>query len=124
MAATDGIPTTLSPLQNTNPDTVIQRLENLIRDGIEPRITGIKIKAISIASGGFVILLRIPRSWNPPHRVSARNVNRFYVRNSSGAHEVSVEELISLFNLSATVHDRIKAFRRERLAILSADEGP
>lgn len=124
MAATDGIPTALSPLQTTNSDTAIQRLENLIRDGIEPRITGIKIKSISIDSGGFVILLRIPRSWNPPHRVSARNANRFYVRNSSGAHEVSVEELRALFNLSATVHDRIKAFRRERLAILSADEGP
>lgn len=124
MAATDGIPTALSPLQNTNPDTVIQRLENLVRDGIEPRITGIKIKSISTDSGGFLILLRIPRSWNPPHRVSARNVNRFYVRNSSGVHEVSVEELRALFNLSVSVNDRIRAFRRERLSILSADEGP
>jgi hypothetical protein len=120
----DGIPTNIIPLQNINPDAEIQRLENLIRDGIEPRITGVKIKAITIGSGGSTIVIRIPKSWNPPHRVSARNVNRFYVRNSSGVHEVSVEELRALFNLSTTIHDRIRAFRRERLAVISADEGP
>ncbi|MCG6537498.1 MAG: hypothetical protein L7F78_22980, partial [Syntrophales bacterium LBB04] len=68
--------------------------------------------------------IRIPRSWNPPHRVRANNVNRFYVRNSAGVHEVSVEELRNLFNLSATLQDRIISFRRERLSILSANEGP
>ena len=119
-----GIPTEITGLHGINTDTEIQRLENLVRDGIEPRITGLKIKAILLKSDKFVILIRIPKSWNPPHRVSARNVNRFYVRNSVGAHEVSVEELRSLFNLSASVHDRLQSFRRERLAILSADEGP
>ncbi len=119
-----GIPTEITGLHGINTDTEIQRLENLARDGIEPRITGLKIKPILLKSDKFVILIRIPKSWNPPHRVSARNVNRFYVRNSTGAHEVSVEELRSLFNLSASVHDRIQSFRRERLAILSADEGP
>ena len=119
-----GIPTAITGLHEINTDAEIQRLENLVRDGIEPRITGLKIKAILLESGNSVILIRIPKSWNPPHRVSARNINRFYVRNSAGAHEVSVEELRSLFNLSASVHDRIQSFRRERLAILSADEGP
>ncbi|MBF8277764.1 MAG: ATP-binding protein [Candidatus Brocadiaceae bacterium] len=119
-----GIPTEITGLHRINADTEIQRLENLVRDGLEPRITGLKIKAILLKSGNSVILIRIPKSWNPPHRVSARNFNRFYVRNSAGAHEVSVEELRSLFNLSASVHDRIQSFRRERLAILSADEGP
>lgn len=121
----NGIPTAITGLHEINIDTEIQRLENLVRDGIEPRITGLKIKAILLESGNsVVILIRIPKSWNPPHRVSARNINRFYVRNSAGAHEVSVEELRSLFNLSASVHDRIQSFRRERLAILSAAEGP
>ncbi|HET6514148.1 MAG TPA: ATP-binding protein [Thermodesulfovibrionales bacterium] len=124
MTARDGIPTELSGLQNAIPDKAIQYLENLVRDGIEPRITGIRMKAIPVDSEHFALVLRIPRSWNPPHRVRAKNVNRFYIRNSAGAHEVSVEELRSLFTLSATLHDRIIAFRRERLAILSADEGP
>jgi hypothetical protein len=119
-----GIPTRILGLQGIDPDAEIQRLESLVRDGIEPRITGVKIRNIPISSGGSVIVIRIPRSWNPPHRVSAKNINRFYVRNSSGVHEVSVEELRALFNRSATIHDHIKAFRRERLALIAVDEGP
>jgi len=120
----NGIANKISGIKNINQDAEIQRLVNLTRDAIEPRITGIKIRAISVKCGGYVIIIRIPKSWNPPHRVSYKNVNRFYMRNSSGVHEVSVEELRILFNRSSNVHDRIRAFRRERLAILSADEGP
>jgi hypothetical protein len=120
----NGIPIEIRALKDIDSDAEIQRLENLTRDGIEPRITGIKIRAIAIDSGGFVIIIRITKSWNPPHRVSARKENRFYVRNSSGVHEVSVEELRVLFNRSAAIHDRIQAFRRERLSAISADEGP
>ena len=124
MTDIDGIPKELTGLQNDIPDIAIQRLENLARDGIEPRITGIRMKSISIDSGRYVIVIRIPRSWNPPHRVRVNNVNRFYIRNSAGAHEVSVEELRSLFTLSATIQDKILAFRRERLSKISANEGP
>lgn len=120
----NGIPIQIPGLQNINPDNEILRIVNITRDGIEPRITGLRIKAIQLESGNYVLVIRIPRSWNPPHQVSARNINKFYVRNSGGTHEVSVEELRALFNLSASVYDRIHSFRRERLSILSADEGP
>jgi Putative DNA-binding domain len=120
----NSIPTKISPIKDIDQDIVIQRLENLIRDAIEPRITGVKIRAISIKNGGFITIIRIPKSWNPPHRVRYKNTNRFYVRNSSGAHEASVEELRMLFNRSSTIHERIRAFRKERLGILSVDEGP
>ena len=120
----NGVPIEIPGLQNINPDAEILRIVNLTQDGIEPRIMGLKIKSIQLESGNHVLVIRISRSWNPPHRVSARNINKFYVRNSGGTHEVSVEELRALFNLSASVHDRIHAFRRERLSILSADEGP
>lgn len=120
----NGIPTKISAIKDINQDAEIQRLDNLIRDAVEPRITGVKIRAISIEAGSFVIIIRIPKSWNPPHRVSYKNVNRFYMRNSGGVHEVSVEELRILFNRSSNIHDRIRGFRRERLAVLSTDEGP
>lgn len=105
-------------------DQALQRLESLIRDGIEPRIYGVRIKAIPIASGGFVAVVRVPRSWYPPHRVSARGSNRFFARNSSGVHEASVEELRMLFSFSATASDRMKQFRRERLSLIDSGETP
>lgn len=123
MDANDGVPTRLTGLDGTDPGSEIDRLENLIRDGVEPRIIGVRIRAVSLAQGGAAIVVRIPKSWNPPHRVSARNTNRFYIRNSGGVHEASVEELRSLFSESQAMEDRVRSFRTERLARISTGEG-
>jgi Schlafen, AlbA_2 len=118
---TAGVPTGITPLAS-DPDQELQRLENLARDGIEPRIAGLRMKAVTIATGGFVIVLRIPKSWNPPHRVSARNTNRIYGRNSTGAYEFSIEELRVVFTSAANALDRVCAFRAERLAKIDSGE--
>src|SRR5262249_17700390 len=88
---TAGIPSAITPLTG-DADRDLQRLENLARDGIEPRISGLRMRAVAV-HGGYVIILRIPKSWSPPHRVSARSTNRIYGRNSAGAYEFSIEEL-------------------------------
>jgi hypothetical protein len=124
MDETGGVASAITPITGLDADQESLRLENLTRDGIEPRIHGVRMRAIPIAVGGFVIVVRVPRSWNPPHRTIARKSNRFYVRNSAGTHEASVEELRVLFNVSATVNERIRAFRQERLAKITAGEGP
>jgi hypothetical protein len=118
---TGGVPTGISAL-TADSDQELQRLENLARDGIEPRIAGLRMKAVPITAGGFVLVLRIPKSWNPPHRVSARNTNRIYGRNSAGAYEFSVEELRVVFTSAASALDRIRAFRAERLAKIDSGE--
>jgi hypothetical protein len=80
------------------------------------------MKAVSVTGGGIVFVIRIPRSWNPPHRVSARKTNRIYARNSTGAYELSIEELRVLFASGATTIDRMRAFKAERLARIDAGE--
>jgi hypothetical protein len=77
---------------------------------------------VPITTGGFVIVLRIPKSWNPPHRVSARNTNRIYGRNAAGAYEFSVEELRVVFTSAASAVDRVRLFRAERLAKIDSGE--
>jgi hypothetical protein len=47
-----GIPTALAPL-TVDADQERQRLENLARDGLEPRVVGLLIKAVNIANGGW-----------------------------------------------------------------------
>jgi predicted HTH transcriptional regulator len=66
-----------------DPDKELQRLGSLAQDGIEPRIVGIRMKSVSVTGGGVVFVIRVPKSWNPPHRVSARKTNRIYARNST-----------------------------------------
>ena len=116
-----GIPTGIAAVRG-DPDQDLQRLENLARDGIEPRISGLRIRSLPINGGGYVIILRVPKSWNPPHRVSARNTNRLYGRNSAGAYEFSVEELRVVFTSAASALDRVRAFRAERLAKIDSGE--
>ena len=117
-----GVPTEIKALFGDS-DQELQRLENLARDGIEPRITGLRVKTVPINGGGYILVLRIPKSWNPPHRVSARNTNRIYGRNSAGAYEFSIEELRIVFTSAASALDRVRAFRAERLAKIEAGEG-
>ena len=118
---TGGVPTGISPLSG-DPDQELQKLESRARDAIEPRIAGLRMKAVPITGGGFVLVLRIPKSWNSPHRVSARNTNRIYGRNSAGAYEFSVEELRVVFTSAASALDRVRAFRAERLAKIDSGE--
>src|SRR5262245_9630724 len=55
--AIDGI-----PIQNVDQETL--RLEQMIRDGLEPRLPTLLIRAIPAAiPGRFVLILRTPRSW-------------------------------------------------------------
>jgi Putative DNA-binding domain len=117
-----GLATKVLGVAGVNPDTELQRLESLARDGIEPRIVGLQMKAVSVTGGGIVFVIRVPRSWNPPHRVSARKTNRIYARNSTGAYELGVEELRVLFASGATTVDRMRAFKAERLARIDAGE--
>ncbi|MER8552749.1 ATP-binding protein [Mesorhizobium sp. M1217] len=104
-------------------DAALQRLEQIARTGIEPRIVGIRMRAVPMAAGGFVYVIRTPKSWNPPHRVSYQNSNRFYLRSSAGAHEASVEELRATFANGAAMHDRMSEYVRNRIQRIADNEG-
>ncbi|MEX0851757.1 MAG: ATP-binding protein [Bauldia sp.] len=118
-----GIPKQLTGLPDVDLGGTIERMESLVRDGVGPRIVGIRMRPVATASGSAVVI-RIPQSWNPPHRVSAAGTNRFYVRNSGGAHEASVEELRALFTLTADARQRMKDFRTDRIAKIVVQRGP
>ncbi|MCB1461858.1 MAG: ATP-binding protein [Nitratireductor sp.] len=122
MDENQGVATAIVP-NTDDADQILQRLENLVRSGLEPRVFGIQMKAVAIGGGGNVFVCRIPKSWNPPHRVSSQNSNRFFVRSSAGAHEASVEELRSIFSGGARLRERVEAFRAERVARILANDG-
>ncbi len=121
--AVDGIPMNALGL-TANLDTEILRLENLLRDGLEPRVQGIQIKAIEGFSEGPVILVRIPGSWGAPHMIKFKNLSRFYTRNTGGKHQMDVSEIRSSFLLSETLNDKIRGFRDDRLGKIVSGETP
>ena len=123
MEETAGVATAVVGLGATDADAELLRLEQIARGGLEPRISGLRMKAVPLAAGGHVILLRVPRSWNPPHRVIATNSNRFFMRHSTGVYEPDVEELRTLFTESTSALDQARRFRTERIYAIQSEIG-
>src|SRR6185437_7719057 len=65
-----GIPLPPQGLAQENLSSEILRMENLVRDGIDPRIAGIEWLPIAGFPSGPVLVMRIPRSCIGPHMVT------------------------------------------------------
>lgn len=123
VAENDGIATGIVPF-TANADTEIQRLESITLTGVQPRIIGVRIRAVPLAAGGTVLILHVPRSWNGPHRVIAQSSNRFYMRAGTRKYEPDVEELRQLFTSGPTFTQRLRDFQYDRIAKISGGATP
>lgn len=125
ISETNGTPNGISGIPVGELDAETLRLENMIRDGIEPRISGVAVHPVAIADRSTaVLIIRIPRSWSGPHMVTFRGHSRFYSRNSAGKYPLDVSEIRAAFVGSATAQSQLSAFRLERLGRLLANDGP
>ena len=120
--ARDGIPVELSGMEIGNPDGEVLRLEHMLLNGLQPRVPRVDLRAVEVATGKFVVLIRVPRSWIGPHRV-AKN-SKFYARTSAGRYELDVGELRTAFTMSESIPARIRDFRTERLAKIHSRDTP
>jgi hypothetical protein len=123
MDASNGIPTAITPLILPM-DAEILRLEQAARGGLQPRIANFSLHAVPIQEGGNVLILRIPRSYNAPHRIIRQNSNRFWARSAAGKYEPDVNELRTLFNTGPQFADRVRNFRLDRIAKIAAGQAP
>lgn len=124
VSESQGIPTEVHGIQISDPDQAILRLENIIRDGIQPRVMGVATHVVSLASSKSVIIIRIPRSWIVPHMVAYQGRQRFYSRNSRGKYPLDVGELRAAFLGSGQLTERVRNFRLERLARITNGDAP
>jgi hypothetical protein len=123
MTAARGVPTGFHAFTGDS-DSERLRLENMARDGLEPRISGLQTRAIAMASGGVAIVVRVPRGLHGPHRIIYRGSNRFWMRSSAGKFEPNVEELRQLFTAGAQRRERILAFHQARVRRILAGKAP
>jgi hypothetical protein len=123
MTETDGIPTGFSPFPDY-PDAELRRLDDMARSGLQPRVN-LRTNAVASPIGGYVIVVRIPRSYNKPHRVIHTQSNRFWARSSASPkkYEPDVQELRQIFNEAPVLAERIRAFRTTRLTDIAHQRG-
>ena len=120
----DGKPVTALGLADINTDADVLRLENILRDGLDPRIPGLRMRAIDGFSQGPILVVRVPNSWSSPHMVTFKNYSRFFTRNSAGKYQMDVTEIRSAFVLAESLRERIGRFRDGRLGKIIAGETP
>jgi hypothetical protein len=100
------------------------RLLSRIHDGIEPGIHGVQVHPVDGFPNGLVIVLRIPKSGNPPHMVTYKGLSRFFARTSGGKHQMDYDEIRAAFAMSAALADNINQLRDGRIQKIMNDETP
>lgn len=115
-----GIPSEITPL-NINQEEEINRIYQIARNCIEPTLSGLRVIPIETDNSGCVLIIRIPKSWNTPHRVNLQNENRFWVRHGSMKDQASMEEIREMFMLSTNALENARKFRDERINSIRQD---
>ena len=124
IAEQDGAASQLVGVATADSDGLIRAITESLRNSIEPPIQELRVVWIENSPGKGLIVVRVPRSWRAPHRVTVAKDNRFFVRDENGNHPMSVDELRHAFLFGTEIESRVRSFRTERLKLLMANEGP
>jgi len=119
-----GSPKQLLGVEIKNIDQEILRLESMIRDGIEPRISTVRFGKVELPDSRIALIIRIGKSWIGPHRISFKSYDRFFSRGSNGKYRLDMAELRTAFGLSETITSKIKEFRVDRISRICSNETP
>src|SRR5258706_1196631 len=63
-----------------SPDAMKRHLAQVLEAGIEPRIAGIEWHTVPVAGADYVLVVRVPASFQRPHRCKAGGFTRWPVR--------------------------------------------
>ena len=118
----EGVPTEILGVEVEDFDKLKQRFENLLRTGADPVIRRVDFHTVDVNGSRKVVIIKIPRSIARPHVVRIKDHFRFYGRNSSGVHQLEVEDLRRAFLESETLATKIRNFRSDRLSAISTNE--
>ena len=99
-----GAPTELPGIELADPDKEVLRLDQIIANGLEPRLPRVDIRPVKLNDARYVVVIRVAKSWVFPHRVKQNN--HFYGRNSAGKYPLDVGEIRTAFTLSETIIER------------------
>lgn len=114
----DGGASAICPITAEAEDAACRRLGQILDANLEPRITGLRLRAVKV-TGGYVLIVRVPASFNSPHRYYFNNgYSKFVMRNGTHTTELSYEQLRSSFDRKATLVDRARRLRGDRIALI------
>lgn len=108
-------------------DEWAQDLERLTVSSIDPRISGLKIKAIPLSNGKSVIAIFIPPSFSRPHMVNYDRHRTFYIRHSESSFPMTSNEIRQSIMQTITLEENVKKYfldKEEDIRNYFLDETP
>lgn len=124
IAADNGVPIDMRGIPSIDEDKIKLRLSQLCQSGLAPRVTKLEMKYVPITEENSVLIVRLGKSLNSPHRVIHSGHNNFYARNSAGSYPLDVNELRDAFNLSGDISERVRTFITNRLIQIDSNQAP
>ncbi len=91
------------------------RIEQIIINGLEPKLDTFKVRYINLKNNRYAIIIRIEHSPLFPHMVSFQRFNKFYMRKSDKNLLLDVYELRNLFLKSENFMQEIRQYNQTKI---------
>lgn len=113
IADKNGVAERIHPITAEPADAAKRRLGQVLDARVEPRIQGLQFHPIEV-TGGYVLVLRVPASFDGPHRHQHKDFHRFVMRNGTHTSDFTYDQLRSAFDRTATLAERARQFINTR----------
>lgn len=91
------------------------RIEQIIMNGLEPKLDTFKVRYIHLVDNRYIMIIRIEHSNLYPHMVSYQRFNKFYMRKSDKNILLDVYELRNLFLKSENFMQEIRKYNQDKI---------
>lgn len=122
MGEKDGAAHEFSPFPKADGDGAVQKLGQVMSNGLKPRISGYLPKLVEV-DGGVVLVLGVPQRVSDLHMVTPGD-DRFYIRSGTSKERMSVSQIREAFEFAGQAAERLRRFRDDRLGRILVGETP
>lgn len=99
-------------------DAAQRRLQQTAEASIEPRVAGLHMRVVAIA-GGYVLVIRVPASFDAPHRYAVGSGWRFVARARTLTVDLTYEQIRAAFDRTSSLIERCRRFRKLRVDMIA-----
>ena len=104
------------PIDTEPSDAAQRRLIQTIDRLIEPRIVGVQFHTVPFGKAGYILLVRVPQSFDGPHRFATEGgASRFVIRVGTMTQDLTYTQLRGAFDRTATLAAKASDFRSSRI---------
>lgn len=103
-------------------DNWLSSFRQLMLSRIRPHLHGVECTPIPLDDDNIAIVISIPKSFARPHSFWDGNKDEFFMRYANGIMYMDIDDLRKEFLRSYSLRDRIREFRRNRIALILANE--